>query len=192
MSIISVPDKLSTHRAQLFCVITANVKIALEFRGCAYDYEAMRSNGKKESERGQKTLAGSFAKALKSFSTSLPLLLGVILLLGLFRVFVTNAMISSVFTGAVVRDTVIGAVIGSVSAGNPIVSYIIGGELLAAKVSLFAVAAFIVAWVTVGVVQFPAEAAILGRRFATARNVLSFIFAIALAIVTVATVGVLT
>ncbi|HDS45688.1 MAG TPA: hypothetical protein ENN68_06315 [Methanomicrobia archaeon] len=123
---------------------------------------------------------------------SLPLLLGVVLLLGLFRVFVTNAMISAVFTGAVVRDTVIGAVIGSVSAGSAIISYIIGGELLTANVSLFAVAAFIVAWVTVGVVQFPAEAAILGRRFAITRNILSFIFAIAVAIVTVATVEVLT
>jgi len=162
-----------------------------EFRD-RYGYEAVTLKGGKERGGSQKTLAGSFAKALKSFSMSLPLLLGVILLLGLFRVFVTSAMISSVFTGAVVRDTVIGAVIGSVSAGNPIVSYIIGGELLAAKVSLFAVAAFIVAWVTVGVVQFPAEAAILGRRFATARNVLSFIFAIAVAILTVATVGVLT
>ncbi len=149
-------------------------------------------DGKKGQGQGQKTLAGSFAKAITSFSMSLPLLLGVILLLGLFRVFVTNAMISSVFTGAVVRDTVIGAVIGSVSAGNPIVSYIIGGELLAAEVSLFAVAAFIIAWVTVGVVQSPMEAAILGKRFAIARNVLGFIFAIAVAIVTVATLGVLT
>ncbi|MBN1454945.1 MAG: hypothetical protein JW945_01650 [Methanomicrobia archaeon] len=152
----------------------------------------MTSRDNKGEGAGQKTLAGSFTKALKSFSMSLPLLLGVILLLGLFRVFVTNEMISSVFTGAVVRDTLIGVAIGSVYAGNPIISYIIGGELLAAKVSLFAVAGFIVAWVTVGVVQFPAEAAILGWRFATARNILCFIFAIAVAIVTVATVGVLT
>ncbi|NMX22239.1 hypothetical protein C5S30_07475 [ANME-1 cluster archaeon GoMg4] len=115
------------------------------------------------------------------------MLLGVILLLGLFSVFVTSEMISSVFTGELLRDTVIGSLIGSISAGNSIVSYIIGGELLKEQVSLFAVAAFIVAWVTVGVVQFPAEAAILGKRFAAARNILGFILAIIVSIATVTT-----
>jgi len=115
------------------------------------------------------------------------MLLGVILLLGLFSVFVSSEMISSVFTGELLRDTVIGSLIGSISAGNPIISYIIGGELLKEQVSLFAVAAFIVAWVTVGVVQFPAEAAILGTRFATARNILCFILAIMVSIATVTT-----
>jgi hypothetical protein len=54
-------------------------------------------------------------------------------------------------------------------------------------VSLFAVVAFIVAWVTVGVVQFPAEAAILGRRFAAARNLLAFMLAMVVSIATVTT-----
>jgi hypothetical protein len=49
------------------------------------------------------------------------------------------------------------------------------------------VTAFIAAWVTVGVIQLPAEAAILGKRFALTRNALSFIFAIIVAIATVIT-----
>ena len=56
------------------------------------------------------------------------------------------------------RDTVIGSAIGSIAAGNPIMSYIIGGELMKEGVSLFAITAFIVTWVTVSIVQFPAEA----------------------------------
>ena len=84
-----------------------------------------------------------------------------------------------------------GSMIGSISTGNPITSYIIGGELLKEGVSLFAVTAFIAAWVTVGVIQLPAEAAILGKRFALTRNALSFIFAILVALATVVTLRVI-
>ncbi len=140
----------------------------------------------------QKSIVISFRKALTSFSKALPMLIGVVLLLGLFRTFVSKETISSVFTGDVMSDTLIGALIGSVSAGNPILSYIIGGELLNEHVSLFAVTSFIVAWVTVGMVQLPAEAAILGKRFAIVRNILSFILAILVSMATVATLTVIT
>lgn len=140
----------------------------------------------------QKSIVVSFHKALTSFSKALPMLIGVVLLLGLFRTFASKEMISSVFVGNPMCDTLIGSLIGSVSAGNPIISYIIGGELLKEHVSLFAVTSFIVAWVTVGVVQFPAEAAILGKRFAIVRNILSFILAILVSIATVATLMVIT
>lgn len=119
------------------------------------------------------------------------MLLGVILLMGLFRTFITPKMIAAVFSGKMVQDTFIGTLIGSISAGNPITSYIIGGELLNKGVSLFAVAAFIVAWVTVGIVQYPAEMDFLGKRFATLRNILSFILAILVSIVTVTIVKVI-
>lgn len=146
---------------------------------------------KQKTKRGQKSIVNACVKACKSFSTSLPMLLGVILLMGLFRTFITPGMISAVFSGKMVQDTFIGTLIGSISAGNPITSYIIGGELLNKGVSLFAVAAFIVAWVTVGIVQYPAEMDFLGKRFATLRNILSFILAILVSIVTVTIVKVI-
>jgi len=148
-------------------------------------------NQKQNNDKKQKNLLTSFLNTLKNFGSTLPLLLGVILLLGLFRTFVSKQMIQSVFTGELLRDTLTGAVIGSFLAGNPITSYIIGGELLKEGVSLFAVTAFIVTWVTVGIVQFPAEAAILGKRFALARNVLSFILAILVSIAVVITLRVI-
>jgi len=46
-------------------------------------------------------------------------MLGVILVFGLFRTFVSKQMLSAVFTGEYLRDTVIGALIGSISTGNP-------------------------------------------------------------------------
>jgi len=146
---------------------------------------------KQKGEKGQNSIANSFMKALKSFSTSIPILLGIILLMGLFRTFVSERIISSMFIGEMLRDTLIGTVIGSIFAGNAINSYIIGGELLKMGVDLFAVTAFIVAWVTVGVIQYPAEAEILGKRFATLRNVLSFILAILISIATVTTLMVI-
>ena len=147
---------------------------------------------KKIDIKNKENVAASFYKALKSFGVMLPVLLGVILLLGLFKIYVSPQLISSVFTGELFRDTVSGSVIGSISAGSPITSYIIGGELLKEGVSLFAVTAFIAAWVTVGVIQLPAEASILGKQFALTRNVLSFIFAILVAIATVVTLRIFT
>ena len=146
---------------------------------------------KQKGEKDQKSILNSFLKAFKSFSTSIPIFIGVILLMGLFQTFVSKKMISYVFTGESLFDALIGTVIGSISAGNPINSYIIGGELQKSGVSLFAVTAFIVAWVTVGVLQYPAESSILGKRFATFRNVLSFILAIIVSIVTITTLMVI-
>ncbi len=146
---------------------------------------------KKQHKQNNITLFKSFHKALKSFANMVPVLIGVVLLIGLFRVYITPAMISSVFTGEIFQDTVVGSVVGSISAGNPITSYIIGGELLKEGVSLFAVTAFVTAWVTVGVIQMPAEASALGKRFSFLRNSLGFLFSIMVAIATVLTLGVI-
>jgi len=155
------------------------------FLECRKGYVQMAN--KKISETTEDNIITSFYKAIRSFGGALPVLLGVILLLGLFKVYISSELISSIFTGELFRDTLLGTVIGSISAGNPITSYIIGGELLKEGVGLFAVTAFIASWVTVGVIQLPAEASILGKRFAITRNILSFILAILVAIATVVT-----
>ena len=82
-------------------------------------------------------------------------------------------------------DVLIGTTIGSLSAGNPATSYILGGELLKQGISLLAVTSFLVAWVTVGLVQLPAESMILGKKFAITRNILSFIFTIIVSLITI-------
>jgi len=90
-----------------------------------------------------------------------------------------------IFSKTPLLDSLIGSAIGSVSTGPPITSYIIGGELLKEGVSLIAVTAFMVAWVTVGVIQFPFESIMLTVKFALIRNATSFLFSIVVAIVTV-------
>ncbi|GAH89897.1 unnamed protein product [marine sediment metagenome] len=80
---------------------------------------------------------------------------------------------------------------GSVLAGNPLTSYVLGGELLKQGMSLVAVTSFLVAWVTVGLVQLPAEAIMLGKKFAILRNIFSFAFSMLVAMTTVFVLGLL-
>jgi uncharacterized membrane protein YraQ (UPF0718 family) len=130
-------------------------------------------------------------KSAKAFGGMFPVLLGTILLVSLVIASVPMSWYTSLFRGNEYLHSVIGSLLGSVSAGNPIVSYIIGGELLDQGVSLTAVTAFLVAWVTVGFVQLPAEITILGKRFALYRNGLAFVSSIIVAIVVTAFMHVL-
>lgn len=137
----------------------------------------------------------SFFKALKKaatgFAAMTPMLLGVIGLLGLIQHFITPEMMAEAFGRSMLGDMLTGTFFGAVSSGNAAVSYLIGGELLEAGVSLYAVTAFILAWVTLGIIQLPAEAAAFGKRFTFWRNLLTLLTTLAVAVVTVTTVGVI-
>jgi len=119
----------------------------------------------------------------------MPMLLSVIGLMGLFEALVTPEMIQSVFKGSVLSDTLIGTGVGAISVGQPFLSYAIGGELLDEGVSLYAVTAFILSFVTLGLIQLPLEWSLFGTRFTVLRNVLSFIFALLISIATVSILG---
>lgn len=133
----------------------------------------------------EETFVRSIVKSFKSFLNIVPMLLAVILLVGLFDVLVSQEMLASVFQGNMFYDTLIGTLAGGVSVGQPVASYIIGGELLEGGVSLYATVALIISWVTLGVAQLPLEQALFGRRFTIQRNMLSFIFAMLVAIISV-------
>jgi len=120
-----------------------------------------------------------------------PIFLSVLLLISLFITLVPKSFYSKLFTKNPLFDSIIGAVAGSVSTGNPITSYIIGGELQKAGIGLIAVVSFILSWVTVGIIQLPAECYFLGKRFGIARNILSFLFAIMVSILLVLTLKVI-
>lgn len=130
-------------------------------------------------------LVHAMKRSGNQFATMFPILLGVVLLIGLFNTLVSRNFLDSIFSGNVALDTLWGACFGSILAGNPINSYVIGGELLRYGISLFTVTALIITWVTVGLVQLPVEIAALGSRFALLRNTICFIFSIPIAIITV-------
>jgi predicted Fe-Mo cluster-binding NifX family protein len=129
------------------------------------------------------TLIQSLNSSFRQFIKIMPVLIGVVLIIGLFNEFMPEDLLASIFSGNIVLDTLWGTFMGSILAGNAINSYIIGQELLTRGVSLFAVTALIISWVTIGLVQLPAEMASLGKKFALLRNALSFIMAIPIAIV---------
>jgi uncharacterized membrane protein YraQ (UPF0718 family) len=108
-----------------------------------------------------------------------------ILLISLLSHIIPRSFYTSIFRGNPLFDSIIGSIVGSVSTGPPITSYILGGEFLKEGVSLIAVTAFMVAWVSVGIIQFPAESIILGTKFALIRNFTSFLFSILVALITV-------
>src|SRR6056297_2891925 len=90
-------------------------------------------------------------KTIKGFASILPIMLGVIFLIGLIKEFITFKSISMLFSNNLIIDALYGTFAGSILAGNALNSYVIGGELLDSGVSLFAITAFLVAWVTVGI-----------------------------------------
>ncbi len=120
-----------------------------------------------------------------NLKNTLPILLAIILLIAFIISAIPSDFYNKIFTGNSIVDSFIGALVGSIAAGNPVNSYVIGVELLKQNVGLVAVTSFVVSWVTVGMVQFPAEALLLGKKFAVVRNIFSFISAIIISILTV-------
>ncbi len=152
------------------------------------DYMQVRLSGSGQKPQNvqpetQGEWAGALAKGLRQFYSLVPLLVGVILLLGLFQGFVSTKTLLALFSGSALQDSFLGAAIGSVLAGNPINSYVIGKSLLSVGVGLSGVAALMLAWVNVGLIQIPAESAALGLRFALVRNLAGFALAILMALI---------
>ena len=172
-------------------LIQNGIKVISGFRGVAStaldDFRSEKSSGQErveETEIPKKELFSVVQKSLKQFAGLLPIMFGVIVLIGLLKTFLTRELISGIFTGKTVTDTFLGSFLGSILAGNPINSYMIGKELLDHGVTLFGVTAFMTSWVSVGLVHLPIEMAALGKRFTLSRNALAFIFSMLVAFFT--------
>ncbi|SDO94732.1 permease [Desulforhopalus singaporensis] len=137
----------------------------------------------------------SFLEVLKksslAFLSMTPLFAGVIGLVGLFQTLVSAKTLVSFFKGDILIDTFTGTITGAFAVGNPVISYLLGGELLDHGISLYAVTAFILSWVTLGLVHLPAEAEVFGAKFTLLRNILAFFFTMLIAILTTSTVHLL-
>jgi predicted Fe-Mo cluster-binding NifX family protein len=182
----AIADQFKSSGIEVLTGMTGTVRDAIEQYKIAPHSEVSETEVKSRAAVIDKSiLLNSTRSAARQFANLLPILIGVVLLIGLFNAFISQQWLTSVFSGKVGLDTLWGACFGSIFAGNPINSYVIGGELLEYGVSLFAVTAFIVAWVTVGLVQLPAEIAAFGKKFALLRNGLSFVLAIPIAVLTV-------
>jgi len=143
----------------------------------------------KKSFSKKKRFLMAIKKSAMALWKAFPMVIGVVTLISLITVFLPSSFFSSIFRGNLFIDPFIGSVIGSILAGNPVTSYIFGGELLSNGVGLLAVTSFIVAWVTVGVVSFPAESMLLGKKFALVRNIAAFASSLVVAIIVTLLMG---
>nr|WP_319494330.1 hypothetical protein [uncultured Desulfobacter sp.] len=130
-------------------------------------------------------LGNACRHALTQIGSMLPVIVGIVFLTGLLTAFIPRHILSDFFAGGTLQGIFKGALAGTLFTGNPANSYIIGKQLLEQGVGIGAVTALICAWVTVGVVQLPAESAALGKRFAVVRNFLCFILSMGIALVMV-------
>ncbi|MGD8581919.1 MAG: hypothetical protein PVG12_09675 [Gammaproteobacteria bacterium] len=133
----------------------------------------------------------ALSKTVRTFVSILPIIIGMLLATSLVIALFPDQLSSGLFGNGDIPDAMLGTAIGSIATGHPLASYLLGGELLAGGVGLVAVTALLVSWVTVGIVQLPAEALMLGTRFAIYRNMISFCIAIIIAFLTVYTLKLL-
>jgi len=148
-------------------------------------------NSNKIKSQETPTLKKAFTKALISFISITPMLIAVMGLVGLMQIYVTPDILSTFFGHGSLVDTLVGTLAGAISMGQGMISYVVAEGLMEQGVSLYALSAFILAWVTLGFVQLPAEASVFGVRFTFYRNVLTLLSTIIVAYATVLTVGAL-
>ncbi|PIN98464.1 MAG: hypothetical protein COT90_04170 [Candidatus Diapherotrites archaeon CG10_big_fil_rev_8_21_14_0_10_31_34] len=136
-------------------------------------------------KKQEKDLKTVLIKTGKTLLNRMPFLLPMILLIALVNSLISKSFYSTVFQGNLFVDSFIGSLVGSISAGDPSSSYVLGGEFLNQGVNLIVVTAFLVSWVTVGLIQLPAEISFLGKKFVLLRNFTAFILSVFVAVSTV-------
>lgn len=143
--------------------------IYLTIIGSAYFILALLDRGK--SLQSLKIAGQSLVKLL-------PMLLAIFGLVGLFQEFLPAELVTQwLGESSGVSGLLIGAGAGAVAIGPPLAAYPLAGSLLDAGAWPPAIAAFIVSWISVGIVTLPFEAQTFGSRFALLRNGISFITA---------------
>lgn len=159
--------------------VTGTVRTAVEA------YRAGRSTpDPKPAPPAAGRIIAALRKSVNQFRAMVPVLLGVVLLTGLFQGFVSRDLILAVFQRHRLLDALTGTLLGSILAGNPVNSYVIAETLLNLGVSLTAVTALVFAWVNIGIVQLPAEMTALGCRYAVSRTAAALLCCVPMAFLT--------
>lgn len=105
----------------------------------------------------------------------LPLLIAIFGLVGLFQVFLPPELVQRAMGASNGwLALLVGGALGAISIGPPLAAYPLAGSMLDAGAWPPAVAAFIVSWISVGMITLPFEAATFSLRFALLRNSVNF------------------
>ena len=128
-------------------------------------------------------------KALKKggvqFLKQLPMLISIFLIVGLFDEFVPKSVVMAfVGKGNETLSILSSAIFGTIVMGPVSSAYPFGALLLKKGATITATAIFLNSWVMVGFVTIPYEISVFGRRFTLTRNVLAFVGAIVIGVLT--------
>jgi len=108
--------------------------------------------------------------SVNALKKQLPIFISVFLLIGVFEAFLTKGTVQVLMGSSMgMFAPLVGTIVGGVAAGPPAAAYPIAQYLWKVGASQAAVAAFVVAWISVGTVTLPMEIATYGRRFALTR-----------------------
>jgi len=122
------------------------------------------------------TFSTSLKQAALNIYYVLPIVLSILGIMALLITYINPQTVQKIFTGNSFLDTLLGMVLGSIMLGNALISYILGSELQELNISLYAITAFLLSWVTIGYAQIPIEISYFGKRFTYIRNIMAFIF----------------
>lgn len=123
-----------------------------------------------------KRLNNSFRQTWNWFLINIPIILWILILISIIKVYFPLENIvnfGNKFFSIVVADLLAG-----LFAGNPINSYILAWEIWFSLDNIVIISVFLISWITVWLVQMPAESYYFWIKYSVIRNVLSFIFAL--------------
>ncbi|PQQ65337.1 MULTISPECIES: permease [Clostridia] len=110
-------------------------------------------------------------------------IIGILLLIGLILTFIPPEVIKSTLGESnTFISTIVSALAGSITLIPAFVAFPLVGSLVDAGASIIPAVAFLTTLTMVGLVTFPLEKREFGLKFATIRNIFSFVFAIMIAL----------
>jgi uncharacterized membrane protein YraQ (UPF0718 family) len=125
----------------------------------------------------------SFKKSRNSLKFMGPSILSIVFLIGLILTYLPPDLISDYFgESSSLNATITSAAVGSITLIPAFVAFPLVASFIELGASIVPGAAFLTTLTMVGVVTYPLEKDKFGRKFAITRNVLSFIFAIFIAL----------
>lgn len=111
-------------------------------------------------------------------------IIGIIFMIGLLLSLIPQSTIENLLgSGNTMVSSIFGALIGSITLIPAFVAFPLVGSFVDAGASIVPGVAFLTTLTMVGVVTFPLEKKEFGTRFAVARNALSFVAAISIALI---------
>ncbi len=125
----------------------------------------------------------SFIKAKAMISSMISKIILVLLLVGFILALIPQQSIEELLGKGDLLSTISAALIGTVTIIPAFVAFPLVGSILDGGASIVVAVSFLTTLTMVGIATFPIEVSEFGIKFAVVRNVLSFIFAIIVALV---------